>query len=66
MSDIRLQRLADVVVNYSTKVQPGDWVGILGACHGTAATSSHRNSYGTGSHKTTVLGQPITLSRCLM
>lgn len=30
MSDIRLKRLADVLVNYSTKVQPGEWVGILG------------------------------------
>ena len=30
MSDKRIERLADVVVNYSTKVQPGDWVGILG------------------------------------
>jgi aminopeptidase len=30
MSDIRLQRLADLLVNYSTQVQPGEWVGILG------------------------------------
>ncbi len=30
MSDIRLQRLADVLVNYSTEVKPGEWVGILG------------------------------------
>ncbi len=30
MQDIRLQRLANVLVNYSTKVKPGDWVGILG------------------------------------
>src|SRR5688572_4107541 len=30
MTDIRLERLADVLVNYSTEVQPGDWVGILG------------------------------------
>lgn len=30
MTDIRLQRLADLLVNYSTEVQPGDWVGILG------------------------------------
>jgi aminopeptidase len=30
MLDIRLQRLADVLVNYSTCVQPGEWVGILG------------------------------------
>lgn len=30
MTDIRLQRLADVLVNYSTEVQPGEWVGILG------------------------------------
>ena len=31
MSDIRLQRQADVLVNYSTEVQPGEWVGILGS-----------------------------------
>ncbi len=30
MTDIRLQRLADVLVNYSTEVKPGQWVGILG------------------------------------
>ncbi|HLV36323.1 MAG TPA: aminopeptidase [Spirillospora sp.] len=30
MSDIRVQRLAHVLVNYSTEVQPGEWVGILG------------------------------------
>jgi len=30
VTDIRLQRLADVLVNYSTEVQPGQWVGILG------------------------------------
>jgi aminopeptidase len=28
--DIRIQRLANVLVNYSTTVQPGEWVGILG------------------------------------
>jgi aminopeptidase len=30
MTDIRLKRLADVLVHYSTEVKPGDWVGILG------------------------------------
>lgn len=30
MSDIRLKRLADLLVNYSTGVKKGDWVGILG------------------------------------
>jgi aminopeptidase len=30
MADIRLERLANVLVNYSTRVQPGEWVGILG------------------------------------
>jgi aminopeptidase len=30
MTDVRLKRLADVLVNYSTCVQPGEWVGILG------------------------------------
>lgn len=30
MSDLRRKKLADLLVNYSTTVQPGDWVGILG------------------------------------
>ncbi|MCU0511136.1 MAG: aminopeptidase [Anaerolineae bacterium] len=30
MTDIRAQRLANLLVNYSTTVKPGDWVGILG------------------------------------
>jgi aminopeptidase len=30
MSDVRMLRLADVLVNYSTQVQKGEWVGILG------------------------------------
>ena len=30
MSDLKRKRLADLLVNYSTEVQPGDWVGILG------------------------------------
>ncbi len=30
MTDPRMQKLADVLVNYSTKVGPGDWVGISG------------------------------------
>ncbi|NOG50978.1 MAG: aminopeptidase [Chloroflexi bacterium] len=30
MSDNRLTRLASLLVNYSTAVKPGDWVGILG------------------------------------
>ena len=30
MTDLRLTRLADLLVNYSTRVKPGDWVGILG------------------------------------
>ncbi len=30
MTDMRTQRLADVLVNYCTEVKPGDWVGILG------------------------------------
>lgn len=30
MTDVRLKRLADVLVQYSTSVKPGDWVGILG------------------------------------
>ena len=30
MSDLRRKKLADLLVNYSTTVQSGDWVGILG------------------------------------
>ena len=30
MKDPRIEKLADVLVNYSTSVQPGEWVGILG------------------------------------
>ena len=30
MSDLRRKKLANLLVNYSTIVQPGDWVGILG------------------------------------
>jgi len=30
MTDPRLSKLADILVNYSTAVQPGDWVGLLG------------------------------------
>jgi aminopeptidase len=30
MADIRMERLADILVNYSTKVGKGDWVGVLG------------------------------------
>jgi aminopeptidase len=30
MADIREIRLAELLVNYSTSVQPGEWVGILG------------------------------------
>jgi aminopeptidase len=30
LKDVRIERLADVLVNYSTEVQPGEWVGILG------------------------------------
>ena len=30
MADNRMTKLADLLVNYSTEVKPGDWVGILG------------------------------------
>lgn len=30
MTDVRLTRLADLLVNYSTEVKPGQWVGVLG------------------------------------
>ena len=30
MTDIRLQRLANVLVDYACDVKPGMWVGILG------------------------------------
>ncbi|MFN8529925.1 MAG: aminopeptidase [Anaerolineae bacterium] len=30
MADVRIEKLADILVNYSTQVKPGEWVGILG------------------------------------
>ena len=30
MADSRILKLADLLVNYSTEVQPGEWVGVLG------------------------------------
>ena len=30
MSDLRRRKLAELLVNYSTEVKPGDWVGVLG------------------------------------
>jgi aminopeptidase len=30
MSDPRIDNLADILVNYSTSVKPGEWVGVLG------------------------------------
>ncbi len=30
MNDPRIDNLANILVNYSTKVQPGEWVGVLG------------------------------------
>ncbi len=30
MVDARVKRLADILVNYSTEVKPGEWVGVLG------------------------------------
>lgn len=30
MSEMRRKRLANLLINYSTQVQPGEWVGILG------------------------------------
>lgn len=31
MSDPRIEKLADILVNYSTTVQPGDWVLVMGS-----------------------------------
>jgi len=34
MSEARMKKLADLLVNYSTSIQPGEWVGILGDVNG--------------------------------
>ena len=59
-SGIVMKPTSPIVVN------KGDWVGVLGACHGTTATAPFRNSYGAGSYKSSVLGQSITLNRLWM
>ena len=47
-------------------VRKGDWVGVFGACHASAAASLFRNSYGAGPFTSSVLNQPITLQRLWM
>jgi hypothetical protein len=47
-------------------VQKGEWVGVFGACHGTAAASLLRNAYAPGAFKTDVLGQAFTIERMWM
>jgi hypothetical protein len=45
-------------------VQPGTWVGVLGATHSVGSTTLD-NSYGGTAVQTTVLGQPVTLNRLI-
>lgn len=47
-------------------VQQGEWIGVLGAVHASAAASPLQNSYGAGPYATTVVGMPISVSRLWM
>jgi len=48
------------IIPTSITVNPGDWVGVLGAC----GTSTMRNSYGpTGTFTSSILGTPVDLNR---
>ena len=49
MSDTRIEKLAHVLVNYSTRVQPGEWVGVLGdvtALHSEATRANRQDASG--------------------
>lgn len=66
MGDIRLQRLADVLVNYSTEVKAGQWVGVLGD---VVALPALREVYAAvlraGAHPSLMLSDE-TISRMLL
>jgi len=48
------------IIPCSVLVNPGEWIGVLGACGD--ATIMH-NSYGAGGFASNVLGAPVTLNR---
>ena len=61
MTDIRLQRLADVLVNYSTSVQPGEWVGVLGDVNALPALREvYTAVLEAGGHPTLMLSDETT------
>ncbi len=51
---------SSVVIPANVAFNQGDWVGILGAC---GDSTTMRNSYGAGNFSSSVLGQPVTISR---
>lgn len=56
MTDIRLQRLADLLVNYSAQVKPGQWVGITGdVCALPALRETYRQVLAVGGHPTLLM-----------
>lgn len=50
------------VIPCAVLVNQGDWIGILGAC----GTTTMYNSYGASGFVSSVLGQPVTLSRLML
>lgn len=57
MSDPRLAKLADVLVNYSTAIQPGEWTVIMGNVPGLALVRQvYRCVLEAGGHPQVVLG----------
>lgn len=66
MTDIRLKRLASVLVNYSTEVQPGEWVGILGDVYALPALRQvHHAVLEAGGHPTVMISDD-TIHRDLL
>jgi aminopeptidase len=56
MTDIRLKRLADLLVNYSAPVEPGDWVGISGdVCALPALREVHAATIRAGGNPTVMI-----------
>ncbi len=58
---------AGTIIACSIPVSPGDYIGILGACNDTPASANSYNSYASsaGPFASSILGQPVTLTRFL-
>ncbi len=66
MGDIRLQKLAQILVNYSVDVKPGQWVGILGDVAAVPALRAvHEEVIRAGGNPTVIISDEVMTRQLL-